>query len=83
LNYKKDFILENHQRSIIKAVSWRVLGTIDTIVISYIITRSITLSASIGIVEIFTKMILYYLHERFWNKINIGRISLKKSESVG
>ncbi|MGK9368454.1 DUF2061 domain-containing protein [Melioribacter sp. Ez-97] len=67
---------EKPYRSILKSVSWRVTGTIDTTLISYLITGSIETAASIGIIEIFTKMLLYFLHERLWNKINIG----KKSE---
>jgi uncharacterized membrane protein len=55
-------------KSIIKTISWRVVGTIDTMVIAYILTGELTVAASIGSVEVFTKMILYYFHERFWNK---------------
>jgi len=69
---------EKSYRSIVKSVSWRTIGTIDTIVISYIITGKATLALSIGGVEVFTKMALYYAHERTWNRINFGRI--KKSD---
>ncbi|MGA9269493.1 MAG: DUF2061 domain-containing protein, partial [Lutimonas sp.] len=48
---------------------WRVLGTLDTIVISWILTGELTLALSIGSIEIFTKLFLYYAHERFWNII--------------
>lgn len=65
---------EKAYRSVVKTVSWRVLGTIDTMVISYLITGSLIMAASIGSIEVVTKMILYYFHERAWNKINIGRI---------
>ena len=60
-------------RSIVKTISWRVLGTIDTIVISYLITGSLAMAASIGSIEVVTKMILYYFHERAWNKLKFGR----------
>ena len=60
-------------RSVIKTISWRVLGTADTMVISYLITGDLVMAASIGSIEVFTKMILYYYHERAWNKSNIGR----------
>jgi len=49
-----------------KAVSWRILGTLDTIFISYLITGKFIIAVSIGSVEVFTKIILYYLHERVW-----------------
>ena len=64
---------EKRKRSIVKAISWRVTGTLDTFVVSYIITGKVTVAISIGIIEVFTKMILYYFHERTWNKIKFGR----------
>jgi len=60
-------------RSIIKTVSWRAVGTLDTVIISYLITGSLTMAASIGSIELFTKMLLYYFHERAWNRVNLGR----------
>ncbi|MFA7091705.1 MAG: DUF2061 domain-containing protein [Arcobacteraceae bacterium] len=60
-------------RSVAKTISWRTLGTLDTIIISYFITGNLVMAASIGSIEVVTKMILYYFHERAWNKINIGR----------
>ncbi|OHX65649.1 DUF2061 domain-containing protein [Flammeovirga pacifica] len=54
--------------SIAKSVSWRAVGTIDTMVISYFITGELTLAISIGSIEVFSKMILYYFHERLWEK---------------
>jgi uncharacterized membrane protein len=65
---------EKAYRSVIKTLSWRVLGTIDTIVISYFITGSLVMAASIGSIEVVTKMILYYFHERAWNQIQIGKV---------
>lgn len=64
---------DKHIRSILKTISWRVTGTIDTIVISFLITRELSWAFSIGLIEVFTKLVLYYFHERVWNKINIGR----------
>ncbi len=60
-------------RSLIKAISWRVTGTIDTILVSFLVTGKIKLAVSIGFVELFTKIGLYYVHERIWNKIQFGR----------
>jgi len=62
---------ESHRRSILKAVSWRVLGTFDTFILSWIITGQVHLAVAIGGVEVFTKMLLYYLHERAW--VRFGR----------
>ncbi len=64
---------EKATRSIVKAISWRVVGTIDTILISWIITGEITLALSIGLVEVVTKMLLYFFHERVWNLIKWGK----------
>ena len=58
-------------RSILKAVTWRTLGTLDTFLLSWIVTGEVKLAATIGVVEIFTKMLLYYLHERVWQRIRI------------
>lgn len=65
---------EKSYRSIIKSVSWRTIGTVDTILISFLITGKVTLALSIGGIEVFTKMILYYFHERAWNRIKFGRV---------
>jgi len=64
---------DKNYRSLLKSISWRATGTIDTIVISYFITGKITMALTIGGVEVFTKISLYYFHERLWNKIKIGR----------
>ena len=61
-------------RSVLKAFSWRLTGTLDTIVISFLISGRIKIALSIGLVELFTKLTLYYLHERAWNRIPFGRV---------
>lgn len=71
--YKTDRVSEKPKRSVVKSLSWRVIGTLDTIVISWIITGALTLAFSIGMVELVTKMVLYFLHERMWNGIKWGR----------
>lgn len=65
---------EKSYRSVIKSISWRTIGTIDTMVISYFVTGRLALAISIGGIEVFSKMALYYFHERTWNRINFGRI---------
>ncbi|MDP2336561.1 MAG: DUF2061 domain-containing protein [Bacteroidota bacterium] len=65
---------EKSYRSIAKSVSWRTIGTIDTIAIALIITGKAELALSIGGIEVFTKMALYYVHERTWNKIKFGKM---------
>lgn len=64
---------ERLSRSLLKSVSWRIIGTIDTIIISYLITGKLAFALSIGVIELVTKMILYVVHERVWNKIKWGK----------
>jgi len=71
---------EKHYRSIIKAVSWRLTGSVDTLVISFLITRQLKWAFTISGVELFTKVFLYYVHERIWNKIPLGRIQEPKDK---
>jgi uncharacterized membrane protein len=67
-------MMEKRYRSVVKAISWRATGTLDTIVISFLITGHLRWALSIGFVELFTKMTLYYFHERIWDRISFGRI---------
>ncbi len=60
-------------RSMAKAASWRITGTVDTILISWLITHKLHVALSIGFIELFTKMALYYFHERAWERVKIGR----------
>ena len=57
---------KDHLISFAKGISWRLVGTIDTIIISYFITGQWKFALSIGTVEIFTKIILFYFHDRVW-----------------
>jgi len=68
-------IYENKTRSIIKAVSWRILATLQTSIIVLIITDKIELAVSAGIIDIIVKMMTYYFHERMWNYIKFGKKS--------
>jgi uncharacterized membrane protein len=65
-------IPESRKRHILKTISWRMVGTVDTILISWLISGNPLTGLKIGMVEVVTKMILYYLHERMWYKINFG-----------
>ncbi len=71
---------EKAYRSILKAFSCALTGTLDTIVISFLISGRLKIALSIGIVELFTKVTLYYLHERAWNRLPFGRIQEKPPE---
>jgi len=68
----------SRKRHILKTISWRIIGTLDTIILSGIITGSWKFGLVIGGVEIVTKMILYYLHERAWYKFSNFGVKSKK-----
>ena len=56
-----------------KAISWRIVGTIDTFIISWIISGKAIIAGSIASVEVLTKVFIYWMHERAWNKLNWGK----------
>jgi len=62
----------SRRRSVVKSISWRVLGSIDTFVIAFLITGQLGWGVFIAGTEVFTKMLLYYLHERTWAHIAWG-----------
>ncbi len=63
---------ETHTRSVLKALSWRTLGTLDTFAISWLLTGRVEIAGSIAGLEIVTKIAWYYLHERVWAAIALG-----------
>ena len=65
---------EKPYRSVAKTISWRTVGTLDTIIVSYFVTGNLVMAASIGSIEVITKMILYYFHERAWNRLKFGTV---------
>jgi uncharacterized membrane protein len=66
-------MLEKPVRSLVKAISWRVVATLTTILLVVVFSSDWTLGGIVGISELITKTIVYYLHERFWNLLSFGR----------
>jgi len=64
---------EDHHRSLAKAISWRMIATLTTMAIVFIFTERLVLSLGVGLVEVITKCLLYYFHERLWGKISWGK----------
>ena len=60
------------KRHLAKTVSWRIVGTADTMLLSWLITGSIEAGMQIGLADVTTKMILYYVHERAWFKSTVA-----------
>lgn len=72
-NERREKSDEKLKRSLAKTISWRIVGTIDTVLISWLITGTLALAFSIGAIELVSKMVLYFFHERTWNTIKWGR----------
>ena len=73
---------DSKKRHLAKTVSWRVVGTLDTMVLAWIITGNPVTGVQIGIAEVITKMILYYLHERTWYKIDFGLPNRRRKDDA-
>lgn len=61
-------------RSVAKSISWRTIGSIDTLVLGYLFTGNLRIAGSIASTEVLTKMLLYYFHERGWAHLRWGRL---------
>ncbi len=64
---------DTNLRSVVKAFTWRATGTLDTFVISWFITGHLAMASGIALTEVFTKVFLFWFHERVWNKITWGK----------
>ncbi len=65
--------MERHSRTVFKTLSWRIFATVSTLVLVYFFTRNVVISASISLVDVVIKSVIYYLHERLWNNIAFGK----------
>tara|TARA_Y100000592_G_C5458948_1_gene312934 strand:+ start:1902 stop:2111 length:210 start_codon:yes stop_codon:yes gene_type:complete len=64
------------KRHLAKAISWRIVGTLDTILLGWLISGNAMVGIKIGAVELVTKIILYYGHERLW--YNLSKFGIEK-----
>jgi uncharacterized membrane protein len=65
-------VSDSKKRHVLKTFSWRLVGTLDTILIGWLISGNPFVGLKIAIAEVITKMVLYYLHEKVWYKSNFG-----------
>ncbi|MHC4061521.1 MAG: DUF2061 domain-containing protein [Planctomycetota bacterium] len=65
--------MESHCRSIAKAVTWRMGGTVVTFAVAWILTGNLSLSAGIGLLDTVIKVGAFYAHERMWNRVSFGK----------
>lgn len=64
---------EEHKRSMLKTVSWRIIATSTTMFLVYFFTGKLELTVTVGIGDVLLKMLFYFLHERVWDRITFGR----------
>ena len=74
---------EKIRRSTLKTLTWRVLATLDTILLSWWLAGSVTVAVAIGSSEVITKLFLYYGHERVWARLRIGIEKTPRRRPVG
>lgn len=65
--------MEKSVRSLAKTISWRIVATSTTILLVFLFTGNLVISASVGSLELISKIVIYYIHERVWNLSNFGR----------
>lgn len=63
----------SRKRHIAKTITWRIVGTIDTVLLAWLISGDPMIGLQVGFAEVVTKMILYYIHERVWFKVNLSK----------
>lgn len=73
-------MVDKHYRSFVKAVSWRCTGSLDTLIITFFVTGKLKWAFTVSGIEVFTKIFLYYAHERFWHKIAWGKVPGRPSD---
>lgn len=65
--------MDSQSRSLVKAVSYRMLGSIATAGLFLLVTGNAKISLGAGLLDCFAKIALYFLHERLWDRISYGR----------
>lgn len=71
--------IQSRRRHLAKTITWRLIGTVDTILIGWVVTGDPWIGVQVGGVEMVTKMILYYFHERAW--FRYGKLGRENNES--
>lgn len=69
---KEGVVIDSSKRHLVKTLTWRTIGTLDTMLLAWIISGDPTIGFKVGVTEVITKMLLYYLHERLWYRSNYG-----------
>jgi len=67
-------VRESSLRSLLKAITYRVTGTITTALVTFMVTGELATAIAVGSIEPFVKLIIYFLHERAWQRVPIGTV---------
>jgi adenylylsulfate kinase len=70
--------METRTRSLAKAISWRIFATLTTMLLVYAFTGNLAISEGVGITELASKIVIYYVHERIWNALPFGKAQKAK-----
>lgn len=73
---------ESHLRSVLKGITWRIIGSTITMTVVYAVTGDLAIMASIGIIDILAQLFFYYLHERTWGKVQWGILGFGSTKKV-
>lgn len=65
---------EKNYRSLVKSISYRITGTLATFIISFFVTGELKFAISIMSVDFISKIVIFYFHERLWNRIKFGKV---------
>lgn len=68
---------ESHVRSVAKGVTWRIIASLTTMAVVFIVTGNLALVASVGVVDVSLKVLFYYLHERVWGSVRWGLLGIE------
>jgi adenylylsulfate kinase len=74
---------ETHRRSIAKGITWRIVASVTTMTVVFVITGNLALVASVGLVDVSAKVFFYYIHERVWGRVRWGLLGTEPALSRG
>ncbi len=65
--------METRMRSVVKTITFRVVATLTTVALILLFTGSLALAGVVGLLDVVVKLVIYYFHERSWEKVSWGR----------
>ncbi len=74
--------MESRKRSIVKAATWRIVALVITMLVSFIWLGEWTTSIALALAANGIKALLYYLHERVWDRTDFGRKKIKEDYMI-